>query len=75
MALLLCMKDCLVMMIMLETVTVNTIIDCYKSNFLFSKQNVSEKTYLQMISADSGHIFADTGSDFSVFNTFNKSVP
>ena len=57
------------------TVTVNTIIDCYKSNFLFSKQNVSEKTYLQMISADSGHIFADTGSDFSVFNTFNKSVP
>ncbi len=25
------------------TVTVNTIIDCYKSNFLFSKQNVSEK--------------------------------
>ena len=31
--------------------------------------------YLQMISADSGHILADTGSDFSVFNTFNKSVP
>ena len=57
------------------TVTVNTIIDCYKSNFLFSKQNVSEKTYLQMISANSGHILADTGSDFSVFNTFNKSVP
>ena len=57
------------------TVTVNTIIDCYKSNFLFSKQNISEKTYLQMISADSGHILADTDSDFSVFNTFNKSVP
>ena len=57
------------------TVTVNTIINCYKSNFLFSKQNISEKTYLQMISANSGHILADTGSDFSVFNTFNKSVP
>ena len=43
------------------TVTVNTIIDCYKSNFLFSKENISDKTYLQIQAVISPLFFKITG--------------
>ena len=59
--------------IVIPIITVNGIIDSNKANIIVGKKHFRIKACLQILSAETGEVFHDNSTDFSVLNRFNKS--
>ena len=54
--------------------TVNSVIDCNKTDIFLRKHHFSIETYLQIVSAKSGHIFDDHCSHPASFNLCQQRI-
>ena len=59
--------------IVIPIITVNGIIDSNKANIIVGKKHFRIKACLQILSAETGEVFYNNGTDFSVLDCFNKS--